>query len=281
MLLFRATSAFLPAHALIVLVGALLSWAAAADTASPSCAPFAATETARVESVVDGDTLRLADGRRVRLIGVNAPELHDRSGHAEPGADSARRFASRFLGGSRVMLAVGEIRHDRYGRTLAHVWRADGASLEAALVAAGLARHIALPPDLQQLECLRTSERRARSAGSGLWGSGEFAPHVVSALRSSESGFRLLRGRVSAVSRGRSTWWLEIEDRVALRIARADQGYFDLQALQRLRGREVEFRGWLVWRDVSGRNASSRRDAMAHPPWTMALRHPASLVLLD
>lgn len=281
MLLFRATSAFLPARALIVLVGALLSWAVAADTASPSCAPFAATETARVESVVDGDTLRLADGRRVRLIGVNAPELHDRSGHAEPGADSARRFASRFLGGSRVMLAVGEIRHDRYGRTLAHVWRADGASLEAALVAAGLARHIALPPDLQQLECLRTSERRARSAGSGLWGSGEFAPHVVSALRSSESGFRLLRGRVSAVSRGRSTWWLEIEDRVALRIARADQGYFDLQALQRLRGREVEFRGWLVWRDVSGRNASSRRDAMAHPPWTMALRHPASLVLLD
>lgn len=280
MLLFRATSAFLPARALIVLVGALLSWAVAADTASPSCAPFAATETARVESVVDGDTLRLADGRRVRLIGVNAPELHDRSGHAEPGADSARRFASRFLGGSRVMLAVGEIRHDRYGRTLAHVWRADGASLEAALVAAGLARHIALPPDLRQLECLRTSERRARSAGSGLWGSGEFAPHVVSALRSSESGFRLLRGRVSAVSRGRSTWWLEIEDRVALRIARADQGYFDLQALQRLRGREVEFRGWLVWRDVSGRNASGR-DAMAHPPWTMALRHPASLVLLD
>lgn len=275
MLRFRAASALLPAHALIVLVGALLSWAVAANTASPSCAPFAATETARVEAVVDGDTLRLADGRRVRLIGVNAPELHDRSGHAEPGAVSARRFASRFLGGSRIMLVVGEVRHDRYGRTLAHVWRADGASLEGALLAAGLARHIALPPDLRQLECLSASERRARSAGSGLWGSGEFAPHAVSALRSGESGFRLLRGRVSALGRSRSAWWLEIEDRVALRIARADQGYFDLPALQRLRGREVEFRGWLVWRDASGRSA------VAHPSWTMALRHPASLVVLD
>ena len=111
MLRFRAASALLPAHALIVLVGALLSWAVAANTASPSCVPFAATETARVEAVVDGDTLRLADGRRVRLIGVNAPELHDRSGHAEPGAVSARRFASRFLGGSRIMLVVGEVRH--------------------------------------------------------------------------------------------------------------------------------------------------------------------------
>ncbi len=272
---FRTVCAFPPARALIVLIGTVLSWTVTADTASPLCAPFSVTETARIESVVDGDTLRLTDGRRVRLIGVNAPELHDRSGRAEPGADAARRFASRFLAGSRVMLAVGEVRHDRYGRTLAHVWRADGASLEAALLAAGLARHIALPPDLGQLDCLRASERRARSAGAGLWGGGEFTPQAVAALHTGEYGFRLLRGRVSAVSRGRSAWWLEIEDRVALRVARADQRHFDLQALQRLRGREVEFRGWLVWRDASGRRAA------AHPPWTMALRHPASLVTLD
>lgn len=266
---FRAVFSLQSARALVVLAGAVLSWATGA--APPACAPFAATEPARVASVLDGDTLRLEDGRRVRLIGINAPELRDGAGRAEPGAEAARRFAGRFLGASRVLLTIGEARHDRYGRTLAHVWRADHASLEAALLAAGLARHVVVPPDLGQIDCLHANERQARTAGAGLWGSGEFAPRAVAALRPGENGFRLLRGRVSAVSRSGSSWWVEIEDRVALRVARADQGRFRFDALQRLSGSEVEFRGWLVWRE------QHEGAAREHPPWSMALRHPASL----
>lgn len=270
---FRAVLTFPRRLALAFLIGAMLPWAGVG--AVPSCAPFGPVATARVASIIDGDTLRLVDGRRVRLIGVNAPELHDRDGRAEPGAAAARRFAVRFIGASRISLIVGEAQRDRYGRTLAHVWREDGVSLEASLVAEGLARLVAIPPDLGQLDCLRTTERRARGSRIGLWGSGEFAPASVAALRSGESGFRLLRGRVTAVTRSRTAWWVEVEDRIALRIARADQRYFSLEALQRLRGREVEFRGWLVWRTRRG------DDAGAHPPWSMALRHPASLEVFD
>ena len=72
----------------------------------------------------------------------------------------------------------------------------------------------------------------------------------------------LLRGGVGCVRRPSG-------DRVSLRIADADRKYFSLEALRALAGRQVEVRGWLVWRDPArGRG---------HPPWMMQLRHPASL----
>jgi hypothetical protein len=76
-----------------------------------------------------------------------------------------------------------------------------------------------------------------------------------------------LRGRVSAVEKGRSSWWVEVDGLVSLKISRDDQRYFDWDELAALRGRGIEVRGWLVWRDrVRG-----------HPQWMMALRHPAAM----
>lgn len=262
-------------RALAILAGIFLALATYAGEPVPACVPLAATQPARVVTVIDGDTLRLTDGRRVRLIGINAPELHDRDGEIEPGAVEARHFASRFLGNSQIRLTVGRVARDRYGRTLAHVWRADGVSLEAALLTAGLARFVAIPPDLEQLDCLRASERQARTRRAGLWASGEFLPRAVTALQAGENGFRLLRGRVSAVERSRSAWWVEIDGRVALRIAPADQRNFTFATLRDMRGREVEFRGWLVWRKAGTRSSGP------HPPWQMGLRHPAALSAYD
>lgn len=224
---------------------------------------------ARLAKVVDGDTLALADGSRLRLIGVNAPETRGSDGSAEAGAVEATRFARKFLGSGHIGIVVGADRRDRYGRTLAHVYRADGASLEAALLAAGLARQVTVPPNLGQLECLRHAERSARAARAGLWRSGVFAPRETATLAPGESGFRLLRGRVTAVEPAGSTWWVEIDDRVSLRIADADRKYFSLDELRALEGRPVEVRGWLIRRDP----ARSR----GHPPWMMQLRHPAAL----
>jgi len=255
------------AHAAGVLLFACCLAPAAA--AAPSCAPGPGLTPARLAKVIDGDTLALADGSRLRLIGVNAPETRGSDGSPEAGAVEATRFARRFLGSGRIGIVVGADRRDRYGRTLAHVYRADGESLEAALLAAGLARQVTVPPNLGQLDCLRQSERSARAARAGLWRSGAFAPRETASLVPGESGFRLLRGRVSAVEPAGSTWWVEIDDRVSLRVADADRKYFSLDELRALEGRAVEVRGWLVWRDPArGRG---------HPPWMMQLRHPAAL----
>jgi endonuclease YncB( thermonuclease family) len=225
--------------------------------------------------VIDGDTLALADGSRVRLIGVNAPEMHGPDGQPEPGAAEAARFVRDFLAAGRIGLVPGAGRTDRYGRRLAHVYRADGTSLEAALLSAGLARQVTVPPNLALLDCLQQAERSARDGRRGLWGSGAFAAREVTRLEPGESGFRLLRGRVSSVSRGGSSWWVELDGRVALRIGRADQKYFALDQLRGRSGSVVEVRGWLVWR------SDERSRARGHPPWMMQLRHPAALAFRD
>jgi endonuclease YncB( thermonuclease family) len=83
-------------------------------------------------AVLDGDTLRLADGTRVRLPGVDCPET------GRPYADEATRFTAAFLAGHAPRLVPAHPPRDHYGRLLADV-RVDGASLSAGLVESGLA----------------------------------------------------------------------------------------------------------------------------------------------
>lgn len=77
---------------------------------------------ATVERVVDGDTVDLLEpiegARRVRLIGVNTPELDGR----EPGSREARDFTTEELEGREVLLKIGENPEDEYGRLLVYVW---------------------------------------------------------------------------------------------------------------------------------------------------------------
>jgi endonuclease YncB( thermonuclease family) len=82
-------------------------------------------------TVIDGDTFRLSDGRRVRLRAVDAPEL------GRPFADESRDFAAARLAAGPLRLVPDEPARDRYDRLLADVL-VDGASLSEELLAAGL-----------------------------------------------------------------------------------------------------------------------------------------------
>ncbi|MCS7131323.1 MAG: thermonuclease family protein [Hadesarchaea archaeon] len=101
-----------------------------------------------VERVLDGDTIVLSGGERVRLVGVNAPELHPKP---QPGAMEAKKFVEGFCWqGSVVGLDVDDVRpKDRYGRTLAVVYvRVDNSwvNLNAELLRRGLAEVLHLSP---------------------------------------------------------------------------------------------------------------------------------------
>ena len=78
---------------------------------------------ATVTRVVDGDTVELGGLGKVRLIGVDAPEVY---GGAECYGREASGFAKRQLDGRRVRYTVGRDPRDRYGRLLAYVWLEDG-----------------------------------------------------------------------------------------------------------------------------------------------------------
>src|SRR5512143_1229238 len=88
-------------------------------------------EEVRVAFVYDGDTVRLDDGRKIRLAGINAPEVAKQEQSAEPLANEARAYVSHlFDKDRRVRLRFEHERQDRYGRLLAHLFLQDGSSVE-------------------------------------------------------------------------------------------------------------------------------------------------------
>lgn len=132
-------------------------------------------DDATVERVVDGDTIVLRGGERVRLIGIDTPETKDpRRGVQCFGEEASRRTSTLLPAGERVRLAYDVERHDRYDRTLAYVYRAaDGLFVNAALVRDGYASAYTYPPNVTHAEELVALQREARDANRGLWGACE------------------------------------------------------------------------------------------------------------
>jgi micrococcal nuclease len=152
--------ALLPALALLA--------ALAGCGSSPSSGSDAA---AQVRRVVDGDTILLTSGERVRFIGVDTPESVKPGTPVQCFAKRASAFTHALLDGARVRLVHGDERRDRYGRLLAYVYRArDGLNVNAELLRRGYARTLAIPPNTEHAREYAALASGARRAGKGLWG---------------------------------------------------------------------------------------------------------------
>ena len=116
-----------------------------------------------VVSVVDGDTFDISPAvrgmDRVRMIGVDTPEVH---GGTEPCGPEASEYTTRHLEGRRVTLGVGEDPEDPYGRLLAWVW-IDGQMFNKMLVSEGLAEAVSYPPNTRYDQMLAQAEALART----------------------------------------------------------------------------------------------------------------------
>ncbi|EJT84889.1 nuclease [Pseudomonas putida S11] len=121
-----------------------------------------------VRQVVDGDTLRLVDGRSVRLIGINAPEIGRNGRTSEPYAEAARQRLQALVKASdgRVGLEPGVESKDKYGRTLAHIYGRNGEQYRstAAQRGLGLSRRGCPPMCASALASSLPSRLRARLA---------------------------------------------------------------------------------------------------------------------
>lgn len=119
--------------------------------------------------VVDGDTVELEGGERVRYIGIDTPEtVHPRKPVQRMGREASE--ANReFVEGKRVQLEYDIERRDRYGRTLAYVW-VEEVMVNERLVELGFAQVSTYPPNVRYVDRFLGAQRRARGAGLGLWG---------------------------------------------------------------------------------------------------------------
>lgn len=241
-------------------------WVGIGHTAD--CPPQTTLSPARVVSITDGDTLRLDDGRRLRLLAINAPELGREGRSDDPFAVTAKQTLAAKISNQRVFLHDhGE---DRYGRRLVSVFqRADGGHLGAEMLAAGMAWYIAVPPQISPYRgCLRRIEAEAVARKAGVWSQ----PALQStALSKRDQGFRRVAGRLLRIEQSSNAMWLEMEGNLVLRLAKADLTHFP-EGLGNLVGRRIEVRGWLMSRRPP-------RPGMAS--FKMDLRHPDMLTCTD
>jgi micrococcal nuclease len=139
---------------------------------SEAVAPAAGS--AVVEQVVDGDTIDVAIGgrhERVRLLGIDTPEVHVDGGMPECfGAEAAEHTAALLPAGTRVRLERDVVGRDHYGRLLAHVYRlADGLLVNAELLRRGYARTLTIAPNRALAERYVAATIAAEAEGLGLW----------------------------------------------------------------------------------------------------------------
>lgn len=118
--------------------------------------------------VVDGDTIVVSGVGKVRLIGVDTPETKHPAKPVERFGREASRFTAKLVEGKRVRLEYDWQRVDRYGRTLAYVYLADGTFVNAEIVKQGYGYAYTKYP-FKYLEEFRALEREAREAERGLW----------------------------------------------------------------------------------------------------------------
>jgi micrococcal nuclease len=123
---------------------------------------------AEVTKHTDGDTLWLSGIGKVRLIGIDTPEVY---GSGECFGRRASTFVERTAPlGATVRYRLGVDERDRYGRALAYVWLADGRFLNRLLVARGYAQPLTVPPNVEFEDVFVRASHGAREAGRGLWG---------------------------------------------------------------------------------------------------------------
>jgi len=216
----------------------------------------------RVERVYDGDTLKLDNGEKVRLLGINTPEVGGGRKPEEAGGQRAREWLKAKLEGRRVRLEQDVEARDHYQRMLAHVFLEDGTHLNLALVEQGLAATDIHPPNLKYSEALGQAERRAERENKGLWALPEYRVKPVETLDAAALfGWQRVVGKVEALDVTKRQYRLRFAGGFEAHIPKASAHLFP--ELKSYLGQTLELRGWV------SRNGEG---------YTMTIRHPAALV---
>lgn len=135
------------------------------QTPTPSPILINNVKNSSVLKVIDGDTILLSTGEKVRYIGINTPEIENN----ECFATEAAKINSDLVLGKEVRLVKDVSETDKYGRLLRYVYVGD-AFINDELVKVGAAEIETIKPDVRFEETFKTSEKYAKENSLGLWG---------------------------------------------------------------------------------------------------------------
>jgi micrococcal nuclease len=124
--------------------------------------------TEKIIRVIDGDTFEIEGGIKVRMIGIDTPEMKNKNKNIDCFATEAKKKAEQLLTGKEVILEKDISETDKYGRLLRYVY-IDGEMINSILVKEGYAKISTFPPDVKHVEVFKAGEESARESKLGLW----------------------------------------------------------------------------------------------------------------
>jgi endonuclease YncB( thermonuclease family) len=219
----------------------------------------------QLKRVIDGDTIELKSGEKIRLIGINSPEVANRYSEAQPGGEAARAYLKKLLRSPELLLEYDEEQRDRYDRLLAHCFSEQGDYLNAKLVEAGHATLTLTPPNLRYAERLQAAQQAAEKKRLGIWSIPDYQVKTLQAFKPGKSyrGWQRWQLKATAVSQTEKYTRLIVSTHLSLMIPNE---HIELFAdLENYLNRPFEVRGWL----------SKRGDQ-----YTIKVVHPSAIILL-
>ncbi|MBI1863287.1 thermonuclease family protein [Candidatus Microgenomates bacterium] len=130
------------------------------------------SQTALVTKVIDGDTIEIENGERIRYIGIDTPETHHPTKPVQCYGQIAADKNKELVEGKQVRLEKDVSERDRYGRLLRFVYVQTPQGelfVNDYLVREGYAHATTFPPDVRLSEEFKDAETQARTANKGLW----------------------------------------------------------------------------------------------------------------
>jgi len=215
-----------------------------------------------VAHVYDGDTIILENGKRIRLLGVNTPEIESRLRSEEPGGAAAKQWLQKKLQDKPVYLEFDQVKRDKYSRLLAHVFLSNGEHVNLSLLQNGLAAVSIIPPNGRYSDKLIQAQQQAEQSGLGIWSMPEYQTHPIAQIANHTKGWQRFTGTPVAIRKSRKYTRLLFNDKIDIRIANSNIRLFpDLATYV---GKKLEIRGWVT------RN----RDY-----YTLLIQHPSSIIV--
>ena len=159
-------------------------------------------ELFRVARVIDGDTIELGNGERVRYIGIDTPETVDPRKPVQCFGVEASKKNKELVEGKSVRLEKDITDRDKYNRLLRYVWIGD-TFVNLELVKQGFAQSYSYPPDIKYQDQFVGAQKEARETKTGLWGAcpavtGTTVAPLPMQTGNATSGSCVIKGNISS-----------------------------------------------------------------------------------
>ena len=200
-----------------------------------------------VKWIYDGDTLLLNDGRKIRLIGINTPEVAHHGKKGQPYGREATEALRELLKGAnnKIRLERGKQAKDRYKRDLAYVFLPDGTDISEWMLQQGWATLMVFPPNTRYIEHYRKTERVAQLKQRIIWRQKSHQIQTPQQLKRAYRGYVRLKSAVKSIKITKNNIILELDKKIFIKLSKNNLNYFTRYNPKKLRHQDIIISGFL------------------------------------